>query len=102
MRKDRPAGSPRQRKETGKRPDRGSVAATGPWYNERMPSFRVETPQCAYDAIVERGAVRRVAEFLPARSGKVFIVTTEDVWKYHGEELKHGISNREHEVLFLP
>ncbi|MGD1090590.1 MAG: 3-dehydroquinate synthase [Bryobacteraceae bacterium] len=67
-----------------------------------MPSFRVETPLRAYDAIVERGAVRRVAEFLPPRSGKVFIVTTEDVWKYHGEELDRGIAGRDHEVLFLP
>jgi 3-dehydroquinate synthase len=67
-----------------------------------MPSFRVETPQRAYDAIVERGAVRRVAEFLPPRSGKIFIVTTEDVWKYHGAELERGIADRAHDVLFLP
>jgi 3-dehydroquinate synthase len=62
----------------------------------------VETPQRAYDAIVERGAVRRVAEFLPPRSGKVFVVTTEDVWKYHGKLLDQGIAGRAHEVLFLP
>jgi 3-dehydroquinate synthase len=67
-----------------------------------MPSFRVETPQCAYDAIVERGALRRVAEFLPPHCGKVFIITTEDVWQYHGAELERGIADHAHEVLFLP
>ena len=34
-----------------------------------MPSFRVETPQRAYDAIVERGSLARVADFLPPRAG---------------------------------
>jgi 3-dehydroquinate synthase len=47
-----------------------------------MPSFRVETPQRSYDAIVERGAVGRIREFLPG--GKVFVVTTQDVWDLHG------------------
>ncbi len=53
-----------------------------------MPAFRVETPQGTYDAIVERGSVRRVAEFIPPHSGKVFVVTTEDVWKLHGSKIK--------------
>ena len=44
-----------------------------------MPSFRVETPQRAYDAIVERGSLARVAEFLPPRAGLVFVLTTADV-----------------------
>ena len=61
-----------------------------------MPSFRVETPQRAYDAIVERGAIRRVAEFLPKKAGKVFVVTNEDVWRLHGKAL-NGF-----DVLFLP
>ena len=63
-----------------------------------MPSFRVETPQRAYDAIVERGALRRVAEFLPRGAGKIFVVTTEDVWKLHGGALRDFDS----EVLFFP
>src|ERR1019366_9669877 len=56
--------------------------ATRPWYNERMPGFRVETPQRAYDAIVERGSLARIAEFLPARAGKLFVVTTADGWGF--------------------
>jgi 3-dehydroquinate synthase len=62
-----------------------------------MPSFRVETPQRAYDAIVERGALRRVVEFLPARVGKIFVVTMEDVWKLHGRAIADCASD----VLFL-
>jgi 3-dehydroquinate synthase len=49
-----------------------------------MPSFRVDTPQRAHDAIVERGAIRRIPEFLPPKHGKVFVVTTKDVWDLHG------------------
>jgi 3-dehydroquinate synthase len=63
-----------------------------------MPTFRVETAQRAYDAIVERGVLRRLADFLPARAGKVFVVTTEDVWRLHGPAPLHHA----HEVLFLP
>ena len=74
----------------------------GAWYNELMPSFRVETPQRAYDAIVERGALRRTAEFLPKRAGKIFIVTNHDVWNLHGAILCHGLGDRQPEVLFLP
>src|SRR5260221_8459700 len=79
-----------------------SVAATGPWYNERMASFRVQTPQRSYDAIVERGAVRRIAEFLPERAGKVFIVTTAEVWELHGAVAVRALRDRDREVLFFP
>jgi 3-dehydroquinate synthase len=67
-----------------------------------MPSFRVDTPQRAYDAIVERGCVGRVAEFIPARSGIVFVVTTADVWQLHGDALKRSLGSRSHHVLFFP
>src|ERR1700689_1598682 len=53
-----------------------------------MPSYRVETPQRAYDAIVERGCLQRVAEFLPPGAGKLFVVTTADVWELHGAALE--------------
>src|SRR5579862_9701946 len=81
-----------------RKPGRRSVGATGPWYNELMPSFRVETAQRAYDAIVERGCLRRVNEFLPPRAGKVFAVTTEDVWGLHGA----AMASHADEVLFFP
>jgi len=67
-----------------------------------MPSFRVDTPQRAYDAIVERGCVSRVAEFIPARAGVVFVVTTADVWQLHGDALKRALGSRPHQVLLFP
>lgn len=63
-----------------------------------MASFRVQTPQRDYDAIVERGAVRRISEFLPAKCGKVFVVTTKDVWDLHGRAMEHI----PHHAIFFP
>jgi 3-dehydroquinate synthase len=64
-----------------------------------VPQFRVTTPQRDYDAIVERGCLRRAAEFVPAKAGKVFVVTTRDVWNLHGKSLS---LDRTHEVIFFP
>jgi 3-dehydroquinate synthase len=75
---------------------------TAAWYNENMPSFRVETPQRAYDAMVERGCICRVAEFVPPRSGKLFVVTAADVWKLHGAPLERALTGRDHQVLIFP
>ena len=64
-----------------------------------MPSFEVKTLQHIYPAVVERGILGRVADYLPVKAGKVFVVTTEDVWRHQGQALKIG---RAHETLFLP
>jgi len=63
-----------------------------------MPSFRVETPQRAYEAIVERGAIHRLTQCFPKRLSKVFVITTEDVWNLHGA----AIAGHASEVLFFP
>ncbi len=63
-----------------------------------MPSFRVSTPQGDYDAIVERGALQRAAQFIPKGAGKVFAVTIEDVWKLHGSALASSVD----ETIFFP
>jgi 3-dehydroquinate synthase len=67
-----------------------------------MPSFRVETPQRAYDAIVERGAIARIAEFLPPGAGKVVVVTTEDVWGLHRARVQQAFAGRSFDVLLFP
>ena len=67
-----------------------------------MPSFRVATPQRAYDAIVERGALARLGEFVPARSGTAFVVTTADVWQLHGPAIAQALGDKPHHVLFFP
>ena len=65
-----------------------------------MPSYRVETPQRCYPILVERGGLAKVREFIPARAGKVFVATTEDVWKLHSEAVRRAIGP--HDVLFFP
>ena len=67
-----------------------------------MPSFRVETPQRTYSAIVERGIIGRSAEYIPAKTGKLFVVSTEDVWHHLGATLSTALAGVPHEVLFLP
>jgi len=67
-----------------------------------MPSFRVETPGRCYSAIVERGAAGRVAEFLPPKRGKVFVISTEDVWRHQGALMAASLRDVPHELLHLP
>ncbi len=67
-----------------------------------MPSFEVKTPQHTYLAIVERGILSRAAAYLPAKSGKVFVITTKDVWRHQGEALTRGLDGRPHDTLYLP
>ena len=66
-----------------------------------MPTYRVETPPHSYSAVVERGVAGRTAEYLPAQS-KIFVVTTEDVWRHQGHTLEQGLAGRAHELLYLP
>jgi 3-dehydroquinate synthase len=72
------------------------------WYKLPMPSFRVETSQHGYSAIVERGAIGQVAQHIPGKAGKVFVVTTADVWKHVGESLSRALVDRPYEILHLP
>jgi len=67
-----------------------------------MPIFTVKTPQHAYQNVVERGVIRRIAEFIPPHRGRLFVVTTEDVWRLHGEKLKGQFASKALEVLFFP
>jgi 3-dehydroquinate synthase len=67
-----------------------------------MPEFRVETPQRAYSAIVERGLLSRTGEYLPPKRGRVFVVSTADVWRHQGVALERGLAGVAHERLDLP
>jgi 3-dehydroquinate synthase len=67
-----------------------------------MPTFRVETPQCCYSVIVERGVLSRTAQYVPPKAGKVFVVSTRDVWEHQGGALAASLSAVPHEVLYLP
>jgi hypothetical protein len=63
-----------------------------------MPSFRVETPLRCYSAIVERGILGNVAECLPKHPGKVFVVSTEDVWRQQSQALARSLADVPHDV----
>lgn len=67
-----------------------------------MPSYRVETPQRCYSAIVERGAIAQAAQHIPPKTGKVFVVTTKDVWQHAGAPLESALTQVQHDVLYLP
>ncbi len=67
-----------------------------------MPTYTVITPPATYPIVAERGCLRTLRNHIPARIGNVFFVTTEDVWKLHGDALKNTMGGREFEVLFFP
>jgi 3-dehydroquinate synthase len=67
-----------------------------------MPSFRVETRLHSYSAIVERGIISRASQYVPAKAGKVFVVTTADVWRHQGKALEAGLAGIAYEKLELP
>lgn len=67
-----------------------------------MPSFAVTTPQCSYPILVERGGLSKLREYIPAKAGKVFFVSTEDVWKLYGDLVERNIKHLPHDVLFFP
>ena len=67
-----------------------------------MPTFHVETPGQSYPVIVERGSAARLPEVLPGRRGKVFVISTEDVWRHQGGPLASTLEGVPHEVLHLP
>jgi 3-dehydroquinate synthase len=67
-----------------------------------MPSFSVATATGRYDAIVENGALPRLPEFIPARVGKIFVVTTRDVWQLHCGVFAMAMGDRAYQLLFFP
>jgi 3-dehydroquinate synthase len=67
-----------------------------------MPAFEVQTSQRVYTNIVERGVTGRIRDFLPQNAGKLFLVTTEDVWRLHGSKIRAQFGNGELTVLFFP
>src|SRR5271157_695301 len=67
-----------------------------------MPTFQIETPEHSYPAIVERGVIRSAAQYLPKKAGKVFVVSTEDVWRHQGTALAQALAGIQYEELFLP
>ena len=63
-----------------------------------MPVFFVRTPAREYPCVVERGAIASLPRYIPSNAGKLFAVTTEDVWRLHGQALA-GVGAH---ALFFP
>ncbi len=74
----------------------------GAWYNVPMPSFPVETASASYRAIVERGSAERVARYLPPGRGKLFVISTADVWRHQGGAIERGLAGISYEQICLP
>jgi 3-dehydroquinate synthase len=68
---------------------------------DHMSRCDVQTAQHAYACIVERGVLRRVRQFIPERASKLFVVTSEDVWRLQGAGIE-GQLDGEHHVVFFP
>jgi 3-dehydroquinate synthase len=60
----------------------------------------VRTAQRTYDAIIERGCLGRVAEFLPANASTIFVVSEKQIWELYGAQVASALPG--HEVLFFP
>jgi len=69
---------------------------------DQMPAFEVRTPHHTYSNQVERGILARVSQFVPESAVKLFAVTTEDVWRLHGEVLAAQFPPEKLSVLFFP
>jgi 3-dehydroquinate synthase len=67
-----------------------------------VPTFRVETGNDSYPCVVERGILSQLHQHLPAKAGKLFIVTTDDVWQFLGPAVTEGLDGRAFEQLRLP
>src|SRR5258708_39400743 len=66
-----------------------------------MTCYEVHTPQGRYTIVVERGGLAKLSEYIPPRAGKVFVVSTEDVWQLHGEIIRKAFGDLAPEVLFF-
>ena len=67
-----------------------------------MPTYRVESVQGSYPVVVDRGILARTVDSLPRKAGKLFVVSTKDVWRHKGTELEHALEGIPHDILFLP
>jgi 3-dehydroquinate synthase len=66
-----------------------------------MAQFQVATPQRIYPTVVDRGVIERLADFLPQGLGRIFLVSTRDVWRLYGDRVRTALGNRDTETLFF-
>src|SRR5436305_9342444 len=64
-----------------------------------MPVFEVKTSHCTYPNVIERGASGRIRDYLPQKHGKLFVLTTDEVWRLHGHVISRQFEPGAFEVL---
>lgn len=67
-----------------------------------MPSFAVTTASARYEALVERGCLARLREHVPPRAGRVFTVSTADVWALHGAKFTAAMGGQAFHLITFP
>jgi 3-dehydroquinate synthase len=65
-----------------------------------MAVYTVEAPPVRYPVLVERGVLARTGQHLPPVKGRIFVLTTPDVWAIYGDRVAASLGGREHSVLF--
>ena len=66
--------------------------------------YRVSTPLSDYSVVVERGGIARLGGMVSPEGkapGKVFVVTTQDVWELHGGRVREALGSLAFETLFF-
>jgi 3-dehydroquinate synthase len=66
-----------------------------------VPQYQVATPQRTYSAVIGRGAISRLPEFIPAGTGRIFVVSTRDVWDLHGSRIQSALEGRDFQTIFF-
>jgi 3-dehydroquinate synthase len=66
-----------------------------------MSQIEVRAPGGSYSVTVERGCLASLAGVLPPGCGKVFVVSTEDVWTLHGAKVQAALDHVEFHALFF-
>src|SRR3954451_25359833 len=64
-----------------------------------MPVYEVRTSHCSYPNVIERGSSGRIRDYLPRKHGKLFVLTTDDVWRLHGDLISRQFEPGQFEVL---
>ena len=62
----------------------------------------VRTHTSSYQAIVARGCLEQLRDHIPVSAGKLFVVTSADVWELHGAAVRPALVDHPSDVLFFP
>ena len=65
------------------------------WYKKTMQRVAVETPDRAYDVVIDSGGLERAAEYIRpiVDNRRVFIIADERAWEHQGARLQKGLGD---------